>query len=609
MRYANMHAADHQLPAQRRNTAFPMRASAALAFLALQLPLHAEEVDFRNIGTFDAPEYTEGALTVSADPGLGILEGSGGGLGVVGGDNDKRFDADESAFFEFALPRGAQSVIIDFNGSNRHFFEVAAQLNGAFLGVVEVNALDGSLDLTEAMGGQVITSFSVSSVEFQESSEDIDAIRFEPVPAPDYGWGEPFFIEPPADDVDVVEVEAAQAVFDSTGEAIVVAVGRREFPGTASLYEVRSLGREGAWTGAQTIYDSTAEVFSALAMVIDDQARITVLVGEDRGSNDILALHYVPGVGWQEPVPVFENFPINFGDPVTLVADAQGNLVAGLSQNLSSLEFVGAVYNANTGRWSLPFFISPPGETARNGAIVASRDGQQIQAVYTLTRPDRSLLLTRRFLAPSLGFAPAQPAPGIPDRIGDIAPPVIDEDGALTTLFYESRLFPQTDQAIWVLKAIRYEDEQWGLPSVVQVHRDEDGDFRNFSDTDVARNGDVFFIYTRFDRFTGVNLRTVLRYNAASDLWDSAFQLQISDRASSSRTRIAAREDGTALAGYRGEGAMVSRLFSNAVWDEPILIPQASSSFFRLLADGQDVLMIDQDDGGSGGDLIWFRDR
>ncbi|MEM9387897.1 MAG: hypothetical protein AAGA68_22780 [Pseudomonadota bacterium] len=597
-----MHAADHSIYAKG--------AIATVVFLALPLSVHAEEVvDFRNIGTFDAPEYTEGALTVSADPGLGILEGNAGGLGVLGGANDKRFDAGESAFFEFGLPRGAQSVIIDFNGNSRHFFEVAAQFNGVFLGVVEVNALDGFLDLTEAMGGQIITSFSVSSVDFQESTGDIDAIRFEPVPAPDYGWGEPFRIEPPADDIDVTRMEAAQAVFDSTGQAIVVAIGRREFPGTASLYEVRSLGREGAWTDTQTIYDSTAEVFSALAMVIDDEDRITLLVGEDRDTNDILAIRYLPDLGWQEPVPVFEGFPINFGDPVTLVADEQGNLVAGLNQRLSSLEFVGAVYNVNTGRWSSPFFISPPGETASNGAIVASSDGRHIQAVYSLSRPDRALLLTRRFLSPAQGFAPAQAAPGVPVRLGDIAPPVMDESGALTTLFYDSRFFPNTDQALWILKGIRYEDEQWGLPSVVQVHRDEDGDFRNFSNTDVAPNGDVFFIYTRFDRFTSVNLRTLLRYDAASDLWDPAFQLQISERASSSRTRVAARADGTALAAYRGEGGMVSRLFSNAVWDEPIMIPQACSSFFRLLADGQDVLMIDQDDDGTGGDLIWFRDR
>lgn len=160
-----------------------------LGIVLISLSVQAATVDFRDDGTFVAPSYSEGGVTVTGSGDVHLLNVNG--LGIVGGAFDSVVDSGEWIKFSFDMPAENVSYWIASAGQTggstpgKRTIE-AFGIGGISLGLFEEEWAAGT-DLSALYGGALIESFILTSeavTSFRLGTVDFDLVQVSAVPLP-----------------------------------------------------------------------------------------------------------------------------------------------------------------------------------------------------------------------------------------------------------------------------------------------------------------------------------------------------------------------------------------------------------------------------------------
>jgi len=160
-----------------------------LGLVLISFSAQAAKVDFRDDGTFTAPSYSEGGVTVTGSGDIFALNLNG--LGVVGGSFDNTVDGGEWIKFAFDMPAENISYWISSAGQSggstpgKRTIE-AFGVGGVSLGLF-ADEWSGDADVSALYSGALIESFILTSeavTSFRVGTVDFDLVQVSVVPLP-----------------------------------------------------------------------------------------------------------------------------------------------------------------------------------------------------------------------------------------------------------------------------------------------------------------------------------------------------------------------------------------------------------------------------------------
>jgi len=156
-----------------------------LIFVGFSTPAFPMTIDYRTLGTFDAPTVVQQGVTVSGSANVKVLEFNG--LGIMGGSTDNRVDTNE--FIEFAFTQAGSATAISYNvttigdtdsnvGGERTL--EAFGIGGTSLGTASQSSFDTAV--SSLFGNQAIERFRLTSPGVD--SFNVRSLTFTPAAAP-----------------------------------------------------------------------------------------------------------------------------------------------------------------------------------------------------------------------------------------------------------------------------------------------------------------------------------------------------------------------------------------------------------------------------------------
>ncbi|MEM9387882.1 MAG: hypothetical protein AAGA68_22705 [Pseudomonadota bacterium] len=344
---------------------------------------------------------------------------------------------------------------------------------------------------------------------------------------------------------------------------------------------VRGDPASGTWS-TEFEYDGGSALVLDTKMVIDQQDNITVAFRTLDGTNELRALRYSPGGAWEEELVYKASSPDFFFQDINAAADADGNVVIVSMLETSIDRMFAVVYDAESGAWMNPEWISPAAGRIKVPTVVSNRDGNSIEAFYLIEGGESSGMYARTFLSPSEGWTSPTLVGGTRRAVIPVGggasdyPVVLDGFGNATVVYYLPIELGAT--TVWLFRATRRVDGAWQRPVTLRVSVGElaYGFIADFGDSDYDEDGNVAIVFKHQGNAVdplAVDL-WAFQFDASSDTW-STTSIYSNPLDGSQRSRVAFTAPNRALATYLDAerfGA-ASRFYDDEQWLDSIGLP------------------------------------